>query len=55
MYVDGKAQSDTAPNTFELTPGAHKIRVENLTNGYDFSTTVNLAPGEEKTIAVSPI
>ncbi|MCO4745712.1 MAG: serine/threonine protein kinase [Proteobacteria bacterium] len=55
VYIDGKALSKTAPGSFEVEPGTHKIRVENLTNGYDYSTTVTVGPGDEKKIAVSPI
>lgn len=55
VYIDGKALPKTAPGTFEISPGTHKLRVEEPTNGYDFSTTITVAAGDEKKILVSPI
>ncbi|TNE84538.1 MAG: PEGA domain-containing protein [Deltaproteobacteria bacterium] len=55
VYIDDERQKQTAPRSFTLEPGTHKIRVEEPTNGYDFATTITVGPGEEKKLAVSPI
>lgn len=46
VYIDGKAQDQTAPAKYTLSAGSHEVRVVNESLGLDFSQKVTVTAGE---------
>ena len=55
VYIDGVAQSLTAPGTFDLPTGTYVIRVENLAAGYGHTETVDVVHGQSLLLTVPGI